>query len=86
MIERMMDNPWPPMVGKLRREQADYKGTWAAVPDNQTILGGLHNIRIVPRGLTTVTEVNPMDPGDGSDGNWYDPPGSPGHLVRVQRP
>lgn len=52
-------------VGKFRPEQIATQKTWDRVPDGDTTFAAMHVIHVVPKDNTTVTRVNPVDPGDG---------------------
>lgn len=65
------------------------------IPDSQQSLAAAHTINMIPvtrkvvqaNGVvrevpyTTVTVVNPLDPGDGPDTNFYEPPITPSRVV-----
>lgn len=93
---------WPGSVGKFRPEQTRTRATWSQVPDREIIVAAMHQIHVIPsrvggpkRGITTVTQINPMDPGTVADAGgelgpgWYLPPGGCGldaGTFRTARP
>lgn len=78
--------PYEPAVGKLRDLQIQNRETWRGRTFDwqDTKLAALHRVSMRRVGRTTVTEVNPMDPGEGV---WYDAPGANGttHKARTMR-
>lgn len=80
-----------PIAGKRRSvcnltdEQIAQRSTWSRVPDlDGSPLLGMHAINVGMMGRTTVTVVNPLDPGTVDDGNatdgggtgWLEPAGT----------
>jgi len=81
--ERMLPFGYPPSINKFRPDQMATINTWTTVPDQDTEMAALHSIHIVQQGSTTVTEVNPLDPGDG--GYWLDKPHARGPVPKHNR-
>jgi len=75
-------------IGKLRPEQIAQMSTWSAVPDDQNILAAMHIIHVAPAGRTTITTLNPTDPGTdaGPDRGWLARPGHNGRMFKTRRP
>lgn len=76
---------WPARVGKLRPDQIANRSNWTGVPDKRAAHAAAHIIHVVPHGATTVTHVNPVDPGsvgldDGPGG--YLPPSADAPVGR----
>lgn len=84
---------YPPSVGKFRPEQIAHRATWSAVPDRATTAASMHVIRVRPESSTTVTQLNPLDPGTvapAGDGDttdhdtylgWLERPGSEAPVI-----
>lgn len=70
----------PPALGRFTAGQIAQRSTWARVPDEQTALAAMHVIHIVPAHGSTITELNPLDPGTTDDN--ADTAGGPGWLDR----
>jgi len=64
------------LVGKLRDSQIGWRGTWAQIPDQFPMETPMHTVHIVPLNGSTLTAINPVDPGTVADD------GMPCHLVR----
>ena len=62
---------WPATVGKFRPEQIANMETWGRVRDPEATLAAVHTIHMVPTNRSTTTYVNPLDPGDDSNTDWY---------------
>jgi hypothetical protein len=95
-MERLQSpSNYPPSVGKFRHEQVAHRATWAAVPDRASTMAALHIIHVAPQGSSTVTNLNPLDPGTVSSADdtndtylgWLQRPGAPGtvHPARFPR-
>lgn len=75
---------------KLLPEQIAQRSTWTRVPDQETTLAAMHAIHVVPMGATTVTHLNPLDPGTVPDAEteggpgWLVRPGDEGRIFRVR--
>jgi len=54
-------------VNLFRPDQIATRATWHHIPDRASYLGALHAIDQTRRGATTVTVVNPLDPGTVDD-------------------
>lgn len=80
MMERMMGVGYPGTVGKFRPEQIAQMSTWTVVPEQDRVQASMHQKHIVPSNASTVTYVNPLDPGDGL---WYDKPSDWGAVHRA---
>lgn len=52
-------------VGRFRPEQIVQINTWSGIRD--PLAAALHYIHVAPLGSTTITRVNPLDPGDDAD-------------------
>lgn len=79
---------YPAAVGRLRPEQIATRSTWARVPDNETRTAAMHAIHIVPANGSTITEVNPLDPGTTEDADpplWLERPHGYGHVAQSGR-
>jgi len=66
----------PGLMGKLRDDQLQARGTWASIPDQYPMESHMHSIHIVPLNGSTITLVNPLDPGTVDDDRM------PCHLER----
>lgn len=85
---------YPPRVGKLRPEQIAQRSNWTRVPDRQAAMAAAHIVHVVPAGATTVTHLNPMDPGTVSRGadddrhdaylGWLEREGDTGRLTTTR--
>lgn len=93
-MDRLPDT-LPPVSGKLRPDQIAQRGTWAGIPDDQVATSAMQIIHVVPSNGTTVTTVNPLDPGTISaptdDGTadtlgWLDRPAARGTVMQAGRP
>ncbi len=79
--------PW----GKLTPNQVIQRASWQGIPDVEALLPGMHTIHTVPQGFSTVTTVNPMEPGTELDtqSEWgtgyYMPPGHNGITTKAGR-
>lgn len=84
MIGKGIGSPsnWPARVVNLRDEQVAHRSTWAAVPDNLVGDAALHVVHVVPQGFSTVTYVNPVDPGTYGDPVARMSPSAPGEVFR----
>lgn len=84
------DYNYPPGAGKLRPEQIAQRSTWARVPDRETTLAAMHAIHVAPMGASTVTHLNPLDPGTVADTEvdrgpgWLVGPADEGRVFRVR--
>lgn len=82
---------YPPAVGRFRQEQVAHRGNWSGVPDRDVLAAAMHVIHVVPHGASTVTLVNPLDPGTVSDpegyvtAGWLERPGALGTVVPAGR-
>lgn len=85
---------YPPSVGKFRDEQIATRRTWSRVPDAQTAAAAMHVIHVIPAGASTVTHLNPLDPGTVADAGldngdaglgWLERPADPGRLLPAGR-
>lgn len=82
-MDRLSGNPWAGSVGKRHSGQIATQSTWGKVPDSEMTAASFHTIRCVPKGYSTVTYMNKLDPNsNGSiDGcYWNDPPGGYGEV------
>ena len=75
-MERMVGVGYPGQVGRFRPEQLAQIKTWGRVQDSQTTEAALRYIRIIPQGSSTITQINPLDPGDADDEYVRDVPGT----------
>lgn len=66
----------PGQIGKHTLEQLGWRGTWSQIPDQFPMETLMHTVHIVPSNGSTITLVNPLDPGTVADD------GHPCHLVR----
>jgi hypothetical protein len=64
----MSPSTHPGSVGKFRPEQIAQRTTWRRVPDEQTAIAAMHVIHVVPHNGSTITALNPLDPGTVADG------------------
>jgi hypothetical protein len=62
--------------GKLSADQLAWRGTWAQIPDQFPMETPMWHAHMVPLNGSTMTLVNPLDPGTIGDA------GHPCHLVR----
>lgn len=94
-MERLQSpSNYPAQVGKLRPEQIAQRSTWGRVPDAQSALAAMHVIHVAPAGSTTVTRLNPLDPGTVSRGapddrhdayiGWFERAGDDGRLTTTR--
>lgn len=68
----------PATVGHFRPEQIARRSTWARIDDRNLKMAALHVVHVVPANGSTVTIVNPQDPGTvDADGwvGWVERPG-----------
>jgi hypothetical protein len=72
---------WPPSVGKYRPDQIANMQSWGQVPDSQMTMASLHSIHMVPNNRSTMTYMNPLDPGDQANTNWYEAPADMGRVI-----
>jgi hypothetical protein len=72
----------PAALGRFTVGQIAQRTTWRRVPDVQSALAAMHVIHVVPQNGSTVTELNPLDPGTVSDGGWDADGMAPGWLDR----
>jgi len=87
------DPGFPGGVGRFRDVQVANRVQWQVIPDDQTMLASLHTVNVQPAGATTITRVNPLDPGSTIDSGggveneprWLVRPGHNGRLFPVQR-
>lgn len=66
----------PPAIGRFTPAQIAQRSTWARVPDQQTSVAAMHIIHVRPVHGSTITELNPLDPGtvdDATDAGEYGP-------------
>ena len=82
-----IDTPsnYPPAVGRFRPEQIATRSTWNVVPDDQARTAAMHAVHIVPANGSTVTEVNPLDPGTTEDADpalWLERPHGYGYVTK----
>jgi hypothetical protein len=76
---------FPGTPEKLSDAQKKWRGGWAQTPDfSNTNLGGLTDIRMASNGKTTVTEINPLDPGDNPN-SWKSIPSDSGKLKKARK-
>lgn len=64
------DRVWRGGINKLLPAQIAHRSTWSAIPDlpgRHSDLGQLHTVDVMPSGNTTVTVLNPLDPGTVDD-------------------
>jgi hypothetical protein len=80
MMEKMMGVGYPGQVGRFRPEQIAQQSTWTVIPEDQRIFASMHVKSIVPSNATTITYVNPVDPGSGG---YYDKPSDWGAVHRA---
>lgn len=87
------DYAYQPQAGKLREDQVAQRSTWSRVPDAQVELAAAHVIHVLPLGASTVTLLNPLDPGTVADPatgqdrpGWLMRPGADGSLHRANTP
>lgn len=80
-----------PRARKLRPEQIADRSTWARVPDAQVAMAAAHVIHVIPLGASTVTVLNPLDPGTVADvatgedrPGWLARPGAEGSTYRAR--
>ena len=66
----------PGQSGKHSADQLAWRGTWSQIPDQFPMEAHIWSIHIVPVNGSTVTMVNPLDPGTVNDN------GMPCHLER----
>lgn len=66
-MERMVGVGVPGQVGRFRPQQLAQIKTWAGVQDSRTTEAALRYIRVSPKGSSTITQINPLDPGDAAD-------------------
>ncbi len=79
-------------VGRFRDVQTTARRSWSGIPDDQNVLAALHIVHVAPIGGTTITRVNPLDPGTTIDSAggvdtepiWLERPGHNGKLFRVR--
>ena len=71
MMEKMMSIGYPPSVRRFRPEQIAQQSTWTRVPEGKRVSMSMHIIHVVPANASTLTYVNPVDPGDQC---YYDKP------------
>ena len=76
-------NTVPGHVGRFRTEQIAQRSTWNRLPDEPTNFSAMSIIRVHPIGGSTITTLNPTDPGtvDGGQGDTIGEQG-PGWLLR----
>ena len=70
-MQRMMTIGYPPSVGRFRPEQIAQQNTWTVIPELDRVEASMHTIKVVPSNASTLTYVNPLDPGDDC---YYDKP------------
>ena len=79
--------PW----GKLTPNQVVQRASWFGMPDVEALLPGMHAIHVIPVNNTTLTVVNPMDPGTELDSasewspGYVVPPGNYGYVTKAGR-
>jgi hypothetical protein len=71
MMERMPSVGVAGQVGRFRPEQIAQQSTWTVVPEGQRVIASMKIIHVVPANASTLTYVNPLDPGDDC---YYDKP------------
>lgn len=79
---------YPAAVGRFRPEQIAQRATWGVVPDDQMRTAAMHAVHVVPANGSTVTEVNPLDPGTVDDADpalWLDTPHGYGYVSKAGR-
>jgi hypothetical protein len=64
MMEKMFAIGQQPSVNKFRPDQIAQQSTWTRIPEAQRTVASMRIIHIVPSNGSTVTYVNPIDPGD----------------------
>lgn len=81
MLERLSNHPqnYPARVDKLTDDQMVTRSTWAGMKDIGLTDAAKHVIHVVPADGTTITLLNPLDPGtidekSGEGRNWLDRP------------
>lgn len=62
------------LVGKLHTGQIAQRSTWSGVGNEEVATMAMHTIRCIPVGSTTVTMVNPLDPGTADGSGWVETP------------
>jgi len=82
-MERLNTVAFPGVTSKFRDDQVATRATWDKVPDPNSQLALVHTITQMRKDATTVTEVNPLDPGDGG---WHPHPDTaPGTVISAGR-
>ena len=71
MMEKMPLVGVPGQIGRFRPEQIAQQSTWTVVPEGKRVDASIHTIHVVPKNASTMTYVNPLDPGDEC---YYDKP------------
>lgn len=71
MMERMPDIGYPPTINKFRPEQIAQQASWTVIPEARRVEASMHIIHSIPANGSTLTYVNPVDPGDEC---YYDMP------------
>jgi hypothetical protein len=79
-MERMRSVGTYGSIGRFRPEQIAQMSTWTVVPESQRISTSMHIKHIVPANGSTITYVNPLDPGDEV---FYDKPSDWGAVHRA---
>lgn len=87
-MERLPVAPinYPPAVGRFRPEQIAQRSTWGVVRDDERRTTAMHVIHIVPANGSTITEVNPLDPGTTEDADppsWLERPHGYGYVAQA---
>lgn len=82
-MERLQDIAYPPVISKFRDDQVASRASWTSVPDIASQLALVNTITQERRDGSTVTFVNPLDPGDDS---WLQHPDTaPGTVIAAGR-
>jgi hypothetical protein len=82
MMEKMMSIGYPASVGRFRPEQIAQQKTWTKIPEEQRVNASLHVIHMIPSNGSTITHINPVDPGDEA---YYHIPASPDRVIGAGR-
>lgn len=86
-MQRFQDiSSYPPITGKFQDYQKEMQGQWARTPnEGENPLAAMHVANMKRVGKTTVTELNPLDPGDESVPGYGDVPHDSGRITRGVR-
>ena len=85
MMDKMMAYGYPPSINKFRPEQIAHISTWDGIEDANKGVAAMSRITVVPDGYSTITYVNPLDPGSETD-SWRAVPHSFAPLVPAVSP